>query len=108
VALFEQHDLFHLTLRDACAGPSTRALLDALQPRLSRYEWLYAPLVGPDFSATFVEHAAITRAVRAGRATATERVVRANWFNSATRLVRALRHTGEIETSFAVRAAARQ
>ncbi|HEU4565101.1 MAG TPA: GntR family transcriptional regulator, partial [Gemmatimonadaceae bacterium] len=64
--LFERHDAFHRALMDACAGPATRALLETLRPRLDRYEWLYAPLVGPDFSATYAEHDAIIAAVRAG------------------------------------------
>ena len=47
-----------------------RALFETMRPRLDRYEWLYAPLIGPDFSATYAEHAAIVAAVRAGGAAA--------------------------------------
>jgi DNA-binding GntR family transcriptional regulator len=65
-ALFERHDAFHRALHDACAGATIRALFEAMRARLDRYEWLYAPLIGPDFSATYAEHAAIIAAVRNG------------------------------------------
>ena len=84
--LFEHRDAFHRELQDASAGPHTRALLDALRPQVDRYEWFFAPLTGPDFSATYTEHDAIVRAVRAGSANALERAVRANWFNGGERL----------------------
>ena len=84
--LFEHHDAFHRELHDASAGPHTRALLAALRPQVDRYEWFFAPLTGPDFSATYVEHDAIVRAVRTGGANAIERAVRANWFSGAERL----------------------
>jgi DNA-binding GntR family transcriptional regulator len=88
--LFERHNAVHDALLDACAGPATRALLDALRPRLDRYEWMYAPLLGPDHAETFREHDAIVRAVRKGDAAACERAVRANWFSGGARLARAL------------------
>jgi DNA-binding GntR family transcriptional regulator len=88
--LFESHDAFHRALMDACAGPATRVLLDTLRPRLDRYEWLYAPLIGPDFSATFAEHAAIIRAAQAGDGAACERAVRKNWFAGGERLAASL------------------
>jgi len=84
--LFERHDAFHRTLVTACAGPRTRALLDTIRPQLDRYEWYYAPLIGPDFRPTYAEHAAIIRAVIAGEADAAEQAVRANWWNGAERL----------------------
>jgi DNA-binding GntR family transcriptional regulator len=101
--LFERHDAFHAALRDACAGPVIRALLETLQPRLDRYEWLYAPLIGPDFAATYREHAAIVRAVGKGDAGACERAVRANWFGGGARLARALGEAGDAGASFLVR-----
>jgi DNA-binding GntR family transcriptional regulator len=88
--LFERHDAVHDALREACAGPATRALLDTLRPRLDRYEWMYAPLIGPDHRVTFREHAAIIRAAAAGDGAACERAVRANWFSGGERLARAL------------------
>lgn len=90
-ALFDRHDAFHRTLHDACAGATIRALFDMMRPRLDRYEWLYAPLIGPDFRATFEEHAAIVNAVRDGTGAAAERAVRANWFNGGDRLATVLR-----------------
>jgi DNA-binding GntR family transcriptional regulator len=84
--LFERHDVFHRTLLERCAGPETRAVLETVRPRLDRYEWYYAPLIGPDFRATYAEHDAIIRAVRSGDADAAERAMRANWWNGAERL----------------------
>lgn len=89
-ALFDRHDAFHRALQDAGAGPRIRALLDGLRPQVDRYEWLFAPLTGPDFSATNAEHDAIVRAVRTGSASDIERAVRANWFNGRARLLGAM------------------
>ena len=85
-SLFERHDAFHRTLLEPCARPEARAVLEAVRPRLDRYEWYYAPLIGPDFRATYAEHDAIIRAVRAGDPDAVERAVRSNWWNGARRL----------------------
>jgi DNA-binding GntR family transcriptional regulator len=84
--LFLHHDAFHRELRTAAAGPQVRALLEALRPQLDRYEWIFAPLVGPDFSATYAEHDEIVRAVVDRPAAQIERAVRANWFNGGERL----------------------
>jgi DNA-binding GntR family transcriptional regulator len=89
--LFERHDAFHRALQEACAGPRIQALLDALRPQVDRYEWLFAPLTGPDYSATGAEHDAIIAAVREGvSADDVERAVRANWLNGGERLARAI------------------
>jgi DNA-binding GntR family transcriptional regulator len=95
-ALFDRHDAFHRALQDASAGPRIRALLDGLRPQVDRYEWLFAPLTGPDFSATNAEHEAIVRAVRKGTAGDVERAVRANWFNGRRRLVAAIEGADEV------------
>lgn len=84
--LFEMHDAFHRNLLRDATGPETAALFDHIRPHVDRYEWFYAPLIGPDFTATYTEHEAIIRAVRAGNARHIERAVRANWENSADRL----------------------
>jgi len=89
-ALFEAHNAVHEALMRACAGPATRALLETLRPRLDRYEWLYAPIIGPDFRATFAEHAAVIRAVAAGDGPGCERAIRRNWFAGGKRLAAAL------------------
>ena len=88
--LFVRHDAFHRAMMDALAGPATRVLLETLRPRLDRYEWLYAPMIGPDFHDTYAEHAAIIRAVSAGDGPAAERAVRRNWFRGGARLAGAL------------------
>jgi DNA-binding GntR family transcriptional regulator len=84
--LFEIHHSFHQRFLQPSAGPETRALLGAIEPQIDRYEWFYAPLVGPDFEPTHVEHGAIIRAIQLGDADAIENAVRANWINSAGRL----------------------
>ncbi|HJU90744.1 MAG TPA: GntR family transcriptional regulator [Gemmatimonadaceae bacterium] len=94
--LFEAHNAFHDTLRQACAGAGTHSLLETIRARLDRYEWLYAPLVGPDFSPTFAEHDAIIAAVSEGDGRACERAVRANWFNAGRRVARAVEGAGEL------------
>jgi DNA-binding GntR family transcriptional regulator len=85
-ALFDLHDSFHRRVRSASAGPAVLSLLDALRPQVDRYEWLFAPLTGPDVSPTFGEHDAIIREVRNGTANGIERAVRGNWFNGGARL----------------------
>jgi DNA-binding GntR family transcriptional regulator len=102
-ALFERHDAFHRALHDACAGATIRALFDTMRPRLDRYEWLYAPLIGPDFSATYAEHVAIVSAVRDGNGARAERAVRANWFNGGERLARVLAEGSDAARSIVVR-----
>lgn len=84
--LFELHQAFHHELVDAAAGAETRAVLRTIKPRMDRYEWFYAPMAGPDFTATRREHAAIVEAVRHGNTQELERAVRANWLNAAQRL----------------------
>jgi DNA-binding GntR family transcriptional regulator len=88
--LFLRHDAFHRAMMDTLAGPATRILLETLRPRLDRYEWLYAPVVGPDYGETYAEHAAIIRAVAAGDGPGAERAVRRNWFRGGARLAAAL------------------
>jgi DNA-binding GntR family transcriptional regulator len=88
--IFQRHKAFHTALHDACAGPTLRAMIDFFQPRLDRYEWLYAHFMAPNLNATLVEHTAILRAVAAGDGKAAERAVRANAFNGGARLVKAL------------------
>ena len=85
-ALFELHDAFHRQLISDVVGPETSALLQTIRPQLDRYEWFYAPLVGPDFTATYAEHGEIIGALKAGNARRLERAVRANWQGSADRL----------------------
>ncbi|MEO8227960.1 MAG: GntR family transcriptional regulator [Gemmatimonadota bacterium] len=89
--LFDTHDAFHRELQDAAAGVRIRALLDELRPQVDRYEWLFAPLTGPDFTGTYAEHGAIVRAVRGGSVADVERAVRANWFNGGARLAAVIR-----------------
>jgi DNA-binding GntR family transcriptional regulator len=84
--LFELHQAFHRALVEAAAGPETRAVLRTIKSQMDRYEWFYAPMAGPDFTATRREHAAIVEAVRHGNAQELERAVRANWLNAAQRL----------------------
>ena len=84
--LFELHQAFHRSLIDAASGPETRAVLRTIKPQMDRFEWFYAPMAGPDFTPTRLEHAAIVEAVRRGSAQELERAIRANWTNAARRL----------------------
>ncbi len=84
--LFELHQAFHRALVEAAAGPETRAVLRTIKRQMDRYEWFYAPMAGPDFTATRREHAAIVEAVRHGDAHELEHTVRTNWLNAAQRL----------------------
>jgi DNA-binding GntR family transcriptional regulator len=94
--LFERHDAFHRRLRSASAGAHIHALLDVLRPQVDRYEWLFAPLTGPDFSATDQEHDAIVAAVRDGTADDIEGTVRANWFNGGDRLASVIERADDV------------
>jgi DNA-binding GntR family transcriptional regulator len=84
--LFENHDAFHRELLRDVMGPETAALFETIRPHIDRYEWFYAPLIGPDFTATHAEHGAIIDALREGNARRIERAVHANWENGAARL----------------------
>jgi DNA-binding GntR family transcriptional regulator len=84
--LFELHQEFHSTLVEAAAGPETLAVLRTIKPQLDRYEWFYAPIAGPDFTPTRLEHAAIVEAVRRGDPEEMERAIRANYSNGGQRL----------------------
>ena len=92
--VFERHNAFHELLVDAGAGPRHRSLLETVRPQVDRYEWMYAPLVGPDYTATFVEHAAIIRAVRSGSADNIERAVASNWDRGGDRLAAVIGRAG--------------
>ena len=84
--VFERHNAFHERLMAACAAPRHRVLLETVRPQVERYEWVYAPLVGPDYSATFAEHEDIIKAVRDGSAKRIRRAIAANWDMGAARL----------------------
>jgi DNA-binding GntR family transcriptional regulator len=91
--LFELHNSFH-ELLVAAASVRVKALLAAIRPQLDRYEWMYAPLVGPNYENTYKEHIAIAGAIQRGDADEAERCVRANWNNSAERLSRVVDSLG--------------
>lgn len=89
--LFEAHNAFHRLFVERCGTQRLRALIDQVRPQIDRYEFIYAPLVGPNYEESFAEHRAIVRAFKGGDPTAVEDSVRANWTNGATRLARAVR-----------------
>jgi DNA-binding GntR family transcriptional regulator len=93
--LFELHDAFHRTFVDSLAGPRLHVLLDGLRSHLDRYEYMYGPLLGPGYEATFAEHAAIIHAIAEDSADVVERAVRANWFRGAERLGEVVESAGE-------------
>ena len=93
--MFDLHNRFHALLAESHTGPRLKALIDSLRPHVERYEWVYAPIVGPGYDETFDEHNAIVRAVRTGTSRAIESSVRNNWDRSAARLLAALDASGE-------------
>jgi DNA-binding GntR family transcriptional regulator len=93
--LFELHNAFHETFVSRGAGPRLLTLLEAVRPQIDRYEWVYAPLVGPDYQATFDEHRAIIRAIREGDADRARQAVLANWERGAARLRAVIDRVGE-------------
>ena len=86
VRLFESHNAFHAVFVERCATRRLRALIEQVRPHIDRYEFMYAGMVGPDYSETFAEHRAIIRAIRSAGGGRAEQAVRANWLNSARRL----------------------
>jgi DNA-binding GntR family transcriptional regulator len=92
--LFELHNAFHDELVDVAASPRLRDLIERVRPQVQRYEYVYAPTVGPDYDETFAEHVAIIRAVREGTPAAAEGAMRANWINSGERLQVAMNRRG--------------
>jgi DNA-binding GntR family transcriptional regulator len=100
--LFEAHNAFHRLFVERCGTRRLRALIEQIRPQIDRYEFIYAPLVGPNYEESFAEHRAIVRAFKDGHPTAVENSVRANWVNGAARLaqaVRRLRPLGDCSTA---------
>jgi DNA-binding GntR family transcriptional regulator len=87
--LFDSHNAFHAVFTNRCATPRLRSLIEQVRPHIHRYEYLYAGMVGPDYSPTFAEHRAMIAAIRSGNAARAEQAVKANWLNSAKRLTSA-------------------
>ncbi len=92
--LFELHSAFHDLIVRECAGARLRGLIEQLRPHVDRYEWIYAPTVGPNYNDTFDEHDSICAAIAFGDADATESAVVNNWRNGADRLMAALSKAG--------------
>lgn len=86
--LFDLHNAFHEILVSACARPRLRSLIATVRPQVDRYEWVYAPKVGPDFRDTFLEHAMVIAAVRKGSGKSAQRAIAENWERGAARLGR--------------------
>ncbi len=92
--IFDAHNAVHHAFVDACATPRLRSLIEQVRPQVDRYEFVYAPQVGPSYDETFAEHKAMIRALRDGAAGAAEAAIRANWLNGAARLEKAIQRTG--------------
>lgn len=93
--LFELHNAFHDIFVVPGSGPRLQSILDAVRPQIDRYEWVYAPLVGPDYDDTFDEHRAIIRAIREGDEDRARNAVIANWECGAARLRAVIDRVGE-------------
>ena len=88
--LFELHNAFHGRLVDATAGKRLRSLIEMVRPQVERYEWVYAPLVGPGYEETFTEHQVIIRSLRDKSGARAQAAVIANWERGGERLARAI------------------
>jgi len=93
--LFELHNAFHECIVANCARPRLRAMIASVRPQVDRYEWVYAPMVGPDFRETFAEHGDVIDAVRSGSGTRAQRALATNWSRGAARLARIMGRAGE-------------
>ena len=92
--VFELHNRFHARLVSAAQRPRLQSLISTVRPLVDRYEWVYAPMVGPDYSATFAEHAEIIQAVRDGSGKRAQQAVVANWERGAARLAQVIDKIG--------------
>jgi DNA-binding GntR family transcriptional regulator len=93
--LFELQNAFHETFVAPGAGPRLQSLIDTVRPQIDRYEWVYAPLVGPDYEVTFHEHREIIRTIRDGDEDRARKAVIANWERGAERLRSVIDRVGE-------------
>ncbi|HUF51275.1 MAG TPA: GntR family transcriptional regulator [Longimicrobiales bacterium] len=92
--IFVLHNAFHDVLVEECAGQRLQSMLAQMRPHVNRYEWIYAPVVGPPYDVTFDEHDAIIAAVATGDPDATEAAVEQNWRLGAARLLAAFERRG--------------
>ena len=92
--LFEAHNAVHIRFVESSDSPRLRRILDTIRPQIDRYEYNYAPLVGPDYHDTFEEHDEMVYELHSGTPDGAEHAVRRNWVNSGTRLLAAIKRTG--------------
>lgn len=92
--LFELHNAFHERLVEATAGKRLRSMIETVRPQVERYEWVYAPLVGPGYDETFAEHQAIIRSLRDKTGARAQAAVIANWERGGERLARVIEAMG--------------
>lgn len=92
--LFEAHNAVHTRFVDASPAPRLRGIIAKIRPQIDRYEYVYAPLVGPNYEETFQEHEAMVIALHSGTESAAELAVRDNWINSGQRLSKAIERAG--------------
>jgi DNA-binding GntR family transcriptional regulator len=93
--LYELDERFHRTYVDAAAGVRLRALHDVVKPQAERYERLYVSLLSRSLTTSFIEHAAIARAIKGGDPDVAQRAVQMNWRNAADRLSKVIATVGE-------------
>jgi DNA-binding GntR family transcriptional regulator len=87
--LFEAHRAVHACFVTAAPAPRLRAVIAKFRPQVDRYEYVYAPLVGPD-ETTFREHTAMVTELHSGSPDAAEDAVRESWLNRGQRLKKKL------------------
>lgn len=92
--IFELDERFHRCYMRA-AGPRVRSLHDTVKPQAERYERLYVSMLTSELHTSVVEHRAIVKAIRAGKAAAAQAAVETNWRNAAGRLAAVVSAAGE-------------
>jgi len=92
--VFELHNEFHNVLVSTCGRPRLVSMIATIRPQVDRYEWMYAPIVGPGYEETFAEHAEIIQSVRQGSGKKAQAAVTTNWLKGSQRLARAIQRLG--------------
>ena|ERR1700722_17379187 len=94
--LYRRDEAFHLRFVTAGNGQRLLAMHDAIKPQAERYIRMYIGLLSGDVTSSVREHAAVIRAISAGRPVAAERAVRANWRHATARIAHVIGVMGEL------------
>lgn len=89
------HIAFHRSFVEAGAPPRLRAVLNALQPQVERYERVYTAAFAAEFGESLEEHEQIIDAIAAGKPDEAERAAVLNWRRGTDRYVKIVKRFGE-------------